>query len=76
MALISSMDEQDADLRTAYIGEVGLSGELRPVSQMQERVNEAEKLGFERIVVPKGKKNLRTQKAQISAFVRIQDLVS
>ena len=76
MALISSLDEQDADLRTAYIGEVGLSGELRPVSQMQERVNEAEKLGFERIVLPKGKKTLRSKKARLSAFARIQDLVS
>lgn len=75
MALISGLDEQNAGYRTAYIGEVGLSGELRAASQMQERINEAEKLGFEQIIIPKGKKNLTAKKARIKAFARIQDLI-
>jgi DNA repair protein RadA/Sms len=40
-----------ADL--ALIGEVGLSGELRSVGQLPRRLNEAVKLGFTRVLVPK-----------------------
>ena len=34
-------------------GEVGLSGEIRPVSRIEQRIAEAEKLGFKQIIVPK-----------------------
>ena len=37
----------------AIVGEIGLSGELRAVGQLQARLNEAAKLGFKRVVVPK-----------------------
>jgi DNA repair protein RadA/Sms len=37
----------------AIIGEIGLSGELRQVSQLNQRINEAKKLGFDRCLVPK-----------------------
>jgi DNA repair protein RadA/Sms len=37
----------------AIIGEVGLSGEIRSVSQINQRLNEAAKLGFSRVVIPK-----------------------
>ena len=37
----------------ALIGEVGLSGELRAVSQLENRLREAAKLGFRRVLVPK-----------------------
>ena len=35
------------------LGEVGLSGEVRPVSRIEQRIAEAEKLGFTHIIVPK-----------------------
>ena len=38
---------------TVLIGEIGLSGELRTVSQLNNRLREAAKLGFKRAVVPK-----------------------
>jgi DNA repair protein RadA/Sms len=38
---------------TAVLGEVGLAGEVRSVSQIAPRVNEAQKLGFTRCIVPK-----------------------
>ena len=38
---------------TVFIGEIGLSGELRMVGQTQIRLREAAKLGFKRAVVPK-----------------------
>ena len=34
-------------------GEVGLSGEIRPVNRIEQRISEAEKLGFKRILIPK-----------------------
>ena len=34
-------------------GEVGLSGEIRPVSRIEQRIAEAEKLGFKQIIIPK-----------------------
>jgi len=36
------------------VGEVGLGGEVRSVGQVEKRVSEAEKLGFHRIVIPRG----------------------
>ncbi|MBA7697639.1 DNA repair protein RadA [subsurface metagenome] len=41
------------DPQLAAVGEVGLSGELRAVSQLDRRVNEAARLGFKRCLVPK-----------------------
>ncbi len=38
--------------RTALLGEVGLGGEIRPISQVEVRINEAARLGFERIMLP------------------------
>ena len=34
-------------------GEVGLSGEIRPVNRIEQRISEAEKLGFKRMLVPR-----------------------
>jgi DNA repair protein RadA/Sms len=36
-------------------GEVGLSGEIRPVTRIEQRIQEAGKLGFSRIIIPKMK---------------------
>ena len=37
----------------AFAGEVGLSGEVRPVARIEQRISEAEKLGFQHIIIPK-----------------------
>ncbi|HBO34160.1 MAG TPA: DNA repair protein RadA [Anaerolineaceae bacterium] len=52
-AITSSFQDQPVRADTVLIGEVGLSGELRMVGQMQTRLREAAKLGFKRAVVPK-----------------------
>ena len=39
---------------TCMCGEIGLSGEIRPVARLEQRVGEACKLGMDRILVPKG----------------------
>lgn len=53
IAIASSYREKHIPPETALIGEVGLSGELRPVSRLGLRVREAAKLGFKRCIVPK-----------------------
>ena len=52
-AIASSFRDRPVDGRTALIGEVGLSGELRSVNQIDRRVNEAARLGFRRVIVPR-----------------------
>ena len=52
MALASSFKNKAIDDKTIAIGEVGLSGEVRGVSMIQSRVQEAKKLGFTTCIVP------------------------
>lgn len=56
MAVLSSNIDAPLPKDTAFAGEVGLSGEIRAVSRMEQRVAEAEKLGFSQIFVPLGNK--------------------
>ncbi len=51
-ALLSSRADVPSPPGTVFFGEVGLSGEVRPVGQSEARLKEAEKLGFTRAVVP------------------------
>ena len=53
MAIVSSFKNRAIDDGMLVIGEVGLSGEVRAVSQIQTRVQEAKKLGFTTCVIPK-----------------------
>jgi len=52
-AITSSMKDQPVRADTVMIGEVGLSGELRMVSQMHARLREAANLGFKRAIIPR-----------------------
>lgn len=53
LAVISSYQDKPIDEKTIVFGEVGLSGEVRAVSMARQRVSEAKKLGFERVILPK-----------------------
>lgn len=52
-ALLSSLSGLPAPQNTVVFGEIGLSGEIRSVSQMQTRLKESSKLGFQRAIIPK-----------------------
>jgi DNA repair protein RadA/Sms len=52
-AIASSIKDQAMRADTVMIGEIGLSGELRTVSQLSNRLREAAKLGFKRAVIPR-----------------------
>ena len=52
-ALVSSLQDIPVNKKMAFAGEVGLSGEIRGVSRMEQRVQEANRLGFTDIFIPK-----------------------
>ena len=60
LAILSSFRDRPLDPRTLVFGEVGLSGEIRPVAGGEERLREAAKHGFEKAIIPKA--NLPKQK--------------
>jgi len=51
-AVLSSSLDMTIENNTCLCGEVGLSGEIRPVHRIEQRIQEAEKLGFSRILIP------------------------
>ena len=52
-AVVSSFRDKNLPKGTILIGELGLGGQLRSVAQLEQRLQEAVRLGFERAVVPK-----------------------
>ena len=58
MAIISSYKSKPVEAKTVVIGEIGLSGEIRSVSQIEQRIKEAKKLGFTKIISPNNYKRL------------------
>ena len=52
-AVLSSNVDTPIDEGWCMAGEVGLSGEVRPVARIEQRISEAEKLGFQHIIIPK-----------------------
>ncbi len=65
-ALLSSYEDVPLTQHICFAGEVGLSGEIRAVNRIDQRIAEAEKLGFEKIIVSKyNQKGLAKQKFNI-----------
>lgn len=52
-AILSSNMDTGIEREVCMAGEVGLSGEIRPVNRIEQRIGEAEKLGFKQIILPK-----------------------
>ena len=77
-AIVSSNVDEAIDADTCVCGEVGLSGEIRPVSRLEQRIAEAEKLGFRRMIVPaQGMKGISTKglKIQLVEVRRVSEAV-
>jgi DNA repair protein RadA/Sms len=52
-ALLSSYEDVALPQHICFAGEIGLSGEIRAINRVEQRVAEAEKLGFEKIIISK-----------------------
>ena len=59
---------------TVIVGEIGLSGEIRPVNNLDKRIKEAEKLGFKKIIVPKSS-NLKKDDFKNIQIVEVEKLI-
>lgn len=53
VSIVSSYKEKGTDINDCFVGEIGLTGEIRRVNRINERIQEAKKLGFKRIYIPK-----------------------
>ncbi|HRQ50876.1 MAG TPA: magnesium chelatase domain-containing protein, partial [Agriterribacter sp.] len=76
-ALLSSYEDTPLPQQTAFAGEVGLSGEIRAVNRIEQRIAEAEKLGFEKMIISKyNQKGLSKQRYNIElvAMSRVDEL--
>ncbi len=65
-AILSSNFDIPVDKKLSFAGEVGLSGEIRAVNRLEQRIAEAEKLGMEKIFIPKNGKTLNFKKFNIT----------
>lgn len=76
-AVLSSNADIAIDMGTVFCGEVGLSGEIRPVTRTDQRIAEARKLGFDRIFIPKGTKgDLRAEGMAIVPVGRVDEVLA
>lgn len=81
LAVVSTVMSSNFDIsvsrKTVFVGEVGLSGEIRTVTRIEQRVTESQKLGFDTIVIPK--ENLKGIKDKFTIKIvevgRIEDLL-
>jgi DNA repair protein RadA/Sms len=78
VALISSLHDIHVDKKICFAGEVGLSGEIRPVSRADQRILEASRLGFETIYIAKYKSETIQKKnynIKIQVLGNVRDLL-
>ncbi|MFN8299099.1 MAG: DNA repair protein RadA [Chitinophagales bacterium] len=76
-ALTSSYNDMSVSSKIAFAAEVGLSGEVRAVNRIDQRISEADKLGFEKIYISKFNQKLDVRKYSIEVvqISRVQQLV-
>jgi DNA repair protein RadA/Sms len=75
-AILSSNEDIPVDKDFCFAGEVGLSGEIRPVNRVDQRIQEAEKLGFSAIFVSKYNKiSLKKTIIKVRLVSKIEDIV-
>lgn len=65
MSIVSSVKKIPIDSKTIFVGEVGLTGEIKKVSSLEVRIKEADRLGFEKIIIPNQEINLDEKKLNI-----------
>jgi len=69
LAICSSHRDEALPPKLVALGEVGLSGELRSVSHLERRLMEAERLGFERCLLPESTLHRQRPKTRIELVV-------
>jgi len=75
IAVVASFRDRVVDPHTVLMGEVGLGGQIRPVSQMELRLKEAAKLGFKRAIVPNGQNYPDISSLEIIPVAKVIDAI-
>ena len=77
MAVLSSNADLPIPKTTTFAAEIGLSGEVRPVNRLEQRISEVEKLGYDKIIVSKYNKDFNSKKHKIEIVLcsKIEDVV-
>ncbi len=78
-AILSSSEDMPVPQNVCFAGEVGLTGEIRSVNRIEQRISEAEKLGFEKIFISTYNKkgvDLRNYKIEIITVTKIEEVFS
>lgn len=76
-AILSSNEDEEISKTNCFAAEIGLAGEIRPVNRIDQRILEAEKLGFTTFFASKHNKiSLKNTKINIVLISRIEDLIS
>lgn len=77
VAIAACLNDVTADMQTVLIGEIGLSGEIRPVNNLEKRIYEAQKLGFKRAIIPDANNcNEEFESIKLVKVKRIIDAIS
>ncbi|MBN2806601.1 MAG: DNA repair protein RadA [Prolixibacteraceae bacterium] len=77
VAILSSNFDHPVPFPVCFAGEVGLTGEVRPVSRLEQRIGEAEKLGFREIYIPFANKGLDAKhyKIKVTPVKNVPDML-
>ncbi|MBO4614570.1 MAG: DNA repair protein RadA [Bacteroidales bacterium] len=76
-AVISSYIDKPIPDNHCFIGEIGLSGQIKPVSFIEKRVAEASRLGFSTIFIPASQKSeIKTEKSKVIAVADVRDFAT
>ena len=74
-AILSSYHDIALPKNCCFAAEIGLSGELRPVPKIVQRINEAAKLGFETLLTAPQKKIAAEEQLSVAKFSKIEEVV-
>jgi DNA repair protein RadA/Sms len=74
LSIFSALKDKPIPKNTIVIGELGLGGEIRPVTNIEKRINEAEKLGFNQVIIPNQKLN-KQYKIKITKIKEINEIM-
>ncbi|REJ82971.1 MAG: DNA repair protein RadA [Bacteroidetes bacterium] len=79
-AVLSSNEDIAISPKICFSAEVGLSGEIRPVTRIENRISEAEKMGFEQVIISKynlkGLDQSRFKKIKLTAVAKVEEVFS
>jgi DNA repair protein RadA/Sms len=76
LAIATCVRDVVVDSQTVIIGEIGLSGEIHPVNNIEKRLNEAAAIGFKKAIIPYANRNIANCKLKIVPVKRLIDAIS